>query len=130
VKCVNCGDENTAPVYLTKEEKQSMSSGKGEANLIYRCKFCKRENSIDILEGYGRPYKLEDSGKYVPLAAFDCRGAELSKWDPRSGFSVKSTASSTKFNDINLEDDWTEYDEEGGESVSIMNLESKFTKIK
>ena len=33
----------------------------------------------------------EDSGTFVPIMGFDCRGLEITKWHPTEGLLVKST---------------------------------------
>lgn len=38
----------------------------------------------------------------------------------------KSTASDKRFTDINLDDDWAEYDDDGDESVAIYEFKSRF----
>lgn len=47
----------------------------------------------------------------------------------QDGFIVETT-SGTVFRDVDLSEDWVEYDEKLGESVGIYELEHKFSKHK
>ncbi len=40
-------------------------------------------------------------------------------------FTVEA-ASGTRFDDVDLSDDWADFDEKAGDSVSVMNLEWRF----
>lgn len=44
----------------------------------------------------------------------------------QDGFVVESV-SGHRFEDVDLSDDWADFDEKAGDSVSIMNLEWRFT---
>ena len=44
----------------------------------------------------------------------------------QDGFIVEA-ASGHRFEDVDLSDDWADFDEKAGESVSIMGLEWRFT---
>lgn len=59
---------------------------------------------------------------------FECRGLEPIKWAPGAGFDVIS--STQTFEDVDLSDDWADFDEEASESVGIYNLEYKFEVAK
>ena len=73
-----------------------------------------------------RPLTGDDSGKWVPVVCFECRGCDVLRWRPSEaqGWRVTS-AGGAVFEDADLSDEWTEYDEKLGESVSIMGLDSK-----
>lgn len=76
-------------------------------------------------------YTENDSGKFKTLVSFDCRGIEPVDFDPRSGFTVKSTENGRSFDDVEIEDgDWTEYDDKNNNSVSISEFKSQFVKVK
>ncbi|KAL6050846.1 CXXC motif containing zinc binding protein [Balamuthia mandrillaris] len=119
LKCNNCGEQlGNDWIYVTPLETAQVTGSRGSANLVVRCKFCKREHSLDI---EGAPSSLEKSGKMTNLVMFECRGLEPIEWDPRNGFDVQ-TESGTAFSDVNLSEDWCEFDEEANESVGIYNL--------
>lgn len=64
------------------------------------------------------------------MVAFECRGLEPVDFDPRMGFCAVGDGSGTVFSDINLsERDWTEYDENTQQPVSILEVEHRFIKL-
>ena len=124
------------------QEKLDVPGGKGECNLLQSCKECKRQGNISIDEkviiytlhpgklashifiqvGYGT-YTNEDSD-YVTMITLDCRGWNVAEWVLRDGFVAKGTCD-TVFYNVDLSDDFAEYDEETEESVSIMSASTR-----
>ncbi|KAH7044865.1 hypothetical protein BKA57DRAFT_396972, partial [Linnemannia elongata] len=93
------------------KDKAEMGSGRGEANLVMKCKFCKCESSADIVS---KPvaYEIENNDKYATIVTVECRGLELVGFEPREGWKAKGAESGTPFEDIDLTDgDWADYDE-------------------
>ena len=45
-------------------------------------------------------------------------------------FTAEGTETLTRFEDIDLNDDFCDYDEKNQESIEIMNLESRVTRCK
>ena len=79
-----------------------MSGSRGTANLVMRCKFCKRESSARkftheltwwMFNHTGKlefdssfpiqAYSAEQNGKFQKIAVFDCRGLELVDFAPK-----------------------------------------------
>lgn len=80
-----------------------MNSSRGSANLVMRCKFCKRDLtarkfqlsktlfrisfdtfSVEFEPSFKiRKYDAEQNGKFQQIAQFDCRGLELIDFQPR-----------------------------------------------
>lgn len=74
-------------------------------------------------------YTSDDDGKFKTIIVFDCRGLELTGFDPRDGWAVESGRK--VFQDVDLtEKEWVEYNEIDNVPVEINNLESKFVAIK
>ncbi|KAL4162998.1 hypothetical protein KRP22_015113 [Phytophthora ramorum] len=67
-----------------------------------------------------------DSGEFVPFVGFECRGLEPYAWHPESGYRVISAGRHAAFDDVDLSDDWADYDEEGEQSVGVYSVEWKF----
>jgi hypothetical protein len=107
VICGNCNEERP-DVGISVDEKVEMQGSRGEANLCIKCKLCNREASIDVdPKGFGS----YNGGDFTRIARFECRGCTLDKWQPRDGFSCigvneEGEPTGTKFEDINLEDEW------------------------
>lgn len=74
-KCANCGEIPDHYQYISRSESQPTKGGRGEANLVMKCKLCSRDNSIDILEDSVKSYDAADSNKFKTIVVFDCRYA-------------------------------------------------------
>lgn len=132
VKCGSCGELTEKYSGVTASEQFDMPKSRGKAHLVQKCKFCGRDGSINMVEGRGRPYTLEDSetGKFVPVMCFDCRGIEPSEFSSRDTWIAKGVKG-TEFKDIDLSDgEFAEYDEKASCPVGISNLEHRFVITK
>lgn len=121
------------------------------ANLLYKCKFCGRESTVDIVEGWEKnTYDEEDSGSmkrivvrtlsvifqcfylifslFNNVQAFECRGLVPEEYEPRAGWTCKSSKSEHVFMEMELGDDWADYDENADESVAIYSFQSEFER--
>ena len=49
VKCCSCGELNPTFVYVAGDESTDVKGGRGQANLVIKCKMCSRENSMSIV---------------------------------------------------------------------------------
>ncbi|KAK3846900.1 MAG: DUF866-domain-containing protein [Linnemannia gamsii] len=130
VQCTKCRDIDSNVITMNAIDKAEMGSGRGEANLVMRCKFCKCESSADIVS---KPvaYEIENNDKFATILTVECRGLELVGFEPREGWKAKGAESGTPFEDIDLtEGDWAEYDEKSELPVAISSIESKFVKVK
>ncbi|RWS24552.1 UPF0587 protein-like protein [Leptotrombidium deliense] len=140
--CANCGEASDKWLYLTAEafkkqetdcilikEKMPIKGSRGEANLVLKCKLCSRENTVSLIENSLSTYTIDDSNNFKTIVAFECRGVEPNDFSARNGFSAEGVESNTKFENINLEEDWVDYDEKSKESVGIYELTHKFIKL-
>jgi len=122
IECANCGTPFDKHVYVSSKEE--IQIGKGTTNFLAKCKACGREITIDILENSQKPYLLEDSGKSVAIVGFDCRGASVLEFQPRDGFIVESEDGKLVWEEVDLSEDWQEYDEKTKATVTISNFTS------
>jgi len=143
LKCCSCGQVPEHWQYVTQSESQPLKGGRGQANAVIKCKFCGRENSIDIVAESLASYDHADGGRFKTIVAFDCRGLEPVDFSPRNGWTClgfkvsedeeedESKPSGTVFNDVDLsEDDWADYDEKSEEATMISEMKSQFVKLK
>ena len=59
--------------------------GRGEANLVSKCKLCSRENSIDLVADSVASYDAADPNSWKTVVVMDCRGMEPVEFSPRNG---------------------------------------------
>ncbi|OMJ29852.1 UPF0587 protein [Smittium culicis] len=100
---------------------------RGSANYVSRCKFCKREGVASIVAG---PNKYSnDANAFQTILVLDCRGIEPVEFDFRRNWEAVGPESNSKFAEIDLsENEFFDYDEKGGNEVSIVDLEYKFVR--
>ena len=128
-------DEEKKGVYLCADEIAEIDGSKGDANFVMRFPDCKKQCTVTFTDVKGvtrDEYTEEDSGTFVPIRAFDCRGLELTNWTPNGGLIVRSKEG-TVWEDVDLgadPDGWFEYCEKQGESVGITELAFEFRKHK
>ncbi len=70
----------------------------------------------------------DDNNTFVPVAAFETRGIEPYQFHCMGGEFVVESEGGVVFEgeDVDLSDDWADYDAENEISVSVMEFESKF----
>jgi len=130
LKCLSCGEIPEKWQYVSLEESVPVKGGKGDANLVAKCKLCSRENSIDIIKDSLQPYTAEHSNSFKTVVAFDCRGMEPVDFSPRVGWTCRGEESGSLFPEVSLtEKEWVDYDEKAQLSVGIYELEHKFVKV-
>jgi len=124
-------DEAKQGVFVCADEVAEVDGSKGEANFVMRFPDCKKQctiNFMDVKKLTRDAITAEDSGTFVPIMGFDCRGLEITKWHPTEGLVVKSTKGTT-WEDVDLGADpegWFEYCEKCADSVGITELEFEF----
>ncbi|KAJ3085369.1 hypothetical protein HK102_000068 [Quaeritorhiza haematococci] len=127
VQCTSCREAHGTPVSFTSEEQHELSGSRGSANLVMKCSFCAKQGSMSIEQASIKPYTADDAPRFKSLVVLECRGLEPVEWIPGEDFEAEGVDSGTKFDEIDLSDDWAEYDEKAGQSVGISELESKIS---
>ncbi|KAL0277404.1 UNVERIFIED_CONTAM: hypothetical protein PYX00_004698 [Menopon gallinae] len=140
VRCTGCGEEDQNWHLISQDEVVELANG--EAHFLYKCKCCSRDNHMSILpsnhvNGKAKKDKMnvetvyldEDDEKFKTVICFDCRGLELTDFEPRDGWAVQS--GKKVFEDVDLsEKEWVEYNDVDGMPVEITNIEHKFITVK
>ncbi|KAK8219361.1 hypothetical protein M8818_001096 [Zalaria obscura] len=121
VQCTSCRETHPNPVAMSRFETNEVSGSKGEANFVWKCKNCKREHSASIKEA-PKAYQQAEPAKRQDIIVIDCRGLEFTEFKADGDWVAKGIESGTKFEAIDLSDDWYDYDEKAGEEVSIKDL--------
>ncbi|KAJ1657774.1 hypothetical protein IWQ61_002875 [Dispira simplex] len=129
IKCNSCQEVSNNWISMNQLDTHPISGSRGEANLVMRCKFCKREGSASFEKGTLRAYQAEQSGRFAPLIQMECRGLEPVECQLTDGWKVVGADSNTKFDEVDLSEGvWADYDEKAGNEVSVMDVEFQITK--
>ncbi|KAK8815379.1 hypothetical protein WA158_003591 [Blastocystis sp. Blastoise] len=124
VKCTSCGEPSPKFLEIDASNEEQIPGGRGVANCVYSCKFCKRVGSLSIDQKSLVPVKSFE--KKTPIVQFDCRGIEPCEWQPANGFNVVSTGE-TVFEDVDLSEEFADFDENLGEAVNEPVAKKVFT---
>lgn len=121
IECTNCREVHDKPVTINTFEKHEISGSRGEASFVFRCKACKSEHSAQIER---TKEKLAELGNWCKILEIDARGVEFVEFKATGQWTVNSTVSSAKFDEVDLEDaEWYDYDDNAGEEVSVTEVE-------
>ncbi|KAJ1657036.1 hypothetical protein IWQ61_003489 [Dispira simplex] len=130
IKCNSCQEVSNNWISMNQLDTSPISGSRGEANLVMRCKFCKREGSASFERGTLRAYQVEQSGRFAPLIQMECRGLEPVECQLTDGWKVVGADSNIKFDEVDLSEGvWADYDEKAGKEVSVMDVEFQITKV-
>ncbi|GAA5903398.1 hypothetical protein JCM6882_006537 [Rhodosporidiobolus microsporus] len=135
-QCTSCREEHPSWMGVDATETREISGSRGEANLVWRCQMCKREHTISFDDSFKRDkaaYTLENSEeqKFASLAVLECRGCEVTQFDPKGVWTCKGSESNTVFDEVEIsldEPEWNDYDEKSSAPVSVMEVETKVVR--
>lgn len=124
IECTSCREKHDKEITINRFEQHEISGSRGEANFVFRCKYCKRESTISI-ERTKQDYTLEADGAPVALLQMEARGVDFVSFIPQGNFeAIGSHKSKTPFNEIDLsEGEFYDYDDNAGNEVSITEIE-------
>ncbi|KAK8918229.1 hypothetical protein KSP39_PZI022074 [Platanthera zijinensis] len=131
VKCEGCGETSLKESCVMLSEQVPLSTGKGVAHLVQKCKLCGREGNVQMITGHGQPLTLQQSQReeYGKLMIFDSRGFEPTDFSFADGWKAQSIAG-TSF-DVDLSTgEFAEYDDKGKHPVGIVNVRAKFSIVR
>jgi Eukaryotic protein of unknown function (DUF866) len=110
---------------------QEVPGGRGEAHFVAKTKCCGREYNVSVITsttGVVDGEKL-NGRDFSVVATLEVRGGAVPVGlEPGDGWTVQGP--SQTFSDQHLGEDLAEYDEEAGESVSLMTFKSRFELTK
>jgi hypothetical protein len=117
-KCKMCGREHTICELPPRCRSLSVSNAT-DLDLF-------PHTNVAFDESFSRSkaaYTLDDSEnqKFAPLAVLECRGCEITQFDPKGVWQAKGAESNTKFDEIDLsleESEWNDYDEKVSSQIS------------
>lgn len=123
------GDEKREAVMVSDEELIEVDGSRGEAHFLLKWPGAKKQSQLTVVRDVKKLTRVvtaNDSGEYVPFVGFECRGLEPYAWHPESGYKVTSAGETATFEDVDLSDDWADYDGEAEQSVGVYEIEYKF----
>ena len=122
------GDEEKKGVVIDPDEEDEVPNTKNTvANLVVKFPGDKSHSYLRVIKPgelkglVTQPITGEDAqkSKMVPIAAFECRGLEPTRWYPTGPYTVTSI-SGTTYEDVDLRnEEWCEYDEKSGEAMTL-----------
>jgi hypothetical protein len=121
------GFEERENVTVDPQNVNELENSRGEAHFTVKFEGQMKQSSIVVLDEVKNVFKKEASipesedGRFVPIRGFD----KFSESSGSGGVTVTSKAG-TVFEDVHLDEDWYEYCEKGGESVSVTDVEYEF----
>ena len=117
-------------------------------NFVFRFDGARKQSTVNVLAPNDKKCKgvFKDAGEdagwwsaeaatkygddgFVPVAAFEMRGCELKSWSKAGTRAVVVTEGGTAFEDVELHEDWCEYDEENDASVQLLEVEFKVDTV-
>mgnify|MGYP001991897193 CR=1 FL=1 len=121
----SAGDEERKGVQVDPEESHEVPNSKNAtANFMVKFPGDKAPSTLSLISLKGLPFRAQtaDDTGMVPIAAFECRGMEPTKWHP-TGYYVVEALSGALYDEVGFKDgeDWCEYDEKSGESMMVSN---------
>lgn len=107
-------------VFIDMSESVAMAESRGTCHMQIKLPGMTKPANLTILET--APYTTSDSGAFQTVARIEARGVDVEAWRVRDDFVVVSEGG-TRFEAANLVDgDYTEYDEEHNQAVSVLEV--------
>lgn len=127
--CSSCSEES--PNYMYINENDFFEREGGSHHFVSRCKQCKNFVTVDVLPvptgtGY---YSAVDEKAANVIASFEVRGGQPTAMEMNDKWVVVASSGAT-FTEVDLSEDWCDYDESGQTSVTISGVTVEFEKPK
>ena len=116
------GSEVKEGVVVSMDEMVDPGNGSDPCHAVLRWGG-KTTSSITLMQipGVTREITADDSGSSVALVAMECRGCEPIAWSVGDGWTVTLAGGQT-FEDVDLSEDWSEFDESTNEPVMVSEI--------
>eukprot|EP01060_Flectonema_neradi_P028070 TRINITY_DN37773_c0_g1_i1.p1 TRINITY_DN37773_c0_g1~~TRINITY_DN37773_c0_g1_i1.p1 ORF type:complete len:173 (+),score=32.39 TRINITY_DN37773_c0_g1_i1:45-521(+) len=116
-------------LWVSIEEELEIPGSRGTCNVLVKVGD-KRHGTIKM-DFNGFTYTSEMSGKFAPVATFECRDLEPTKWIIQADDWVAyGQDEKAKFDDIQIEENaWFDYDDEVGQEVSMQEFAFEFKRV-
>ncbi|CAG9467190.1 unnamed protein product [Pedinophyceae sp. YPF-701] len=122
------GEDVRKEVWVSAAEEHDLDGSRGTANFVMKWDKASKKQCyacVQQVKNVTRPITEDDSGSWVPVVAFECRGLDPIAFHPTNGATIVAS-SGAAYEDCDISDDWCEVDEKTGECSTVMNIEAKF----
>lgn len=122
---VAAGSEERKGVVVDPTETVEVEGSRGTCHLQIKLPGMKQPASISVVETSA----YTASGSFGMVAKLECRGVDVTGWRPHPDTAFVVEAESGKeFADLDLSEEVSEYDEDAGVAVSVLEIETKVEK--
>ena len=129
LECFSCKEESTNFMYVNEAEAHEREGG--FHNFVSKCRLCKSHITVDIVpvpSGSGYYSAVESNAPNI-IASFEVRGGHPTTMEIDNQWTVVAESGAT-FEEVDLSEDWCDYDEKGQMSVVISGVSVEFEKAK
>eukprot|EP01106_Pelomyxa_sp_JSP_P010085 TRINITY_DN27138_c0_g1_i1.p1 TRINITY_DN27138_c0_g1~~TRINITY_DN27138_c0_g1_i1.p1 ORF type:complete len:182 (+),score=44.18 TRINITY_DN27138_c0_g1_i1:243-788(+) len=122
VKCLFCGESPEKMCPVVEKMSYPITGSRGVANLVKRCKCCKKEGFITIVKDSIVSYMIDDSEHSIQVASVDCRGLGVIDWSLQNVV-VQGATSGVRFEAcVDDPDGWSSWDERVASCIGVYDL--------
>lgn len=128
-ECASCNEKSAGMMYVNQTEQHERDGGMH--NFVSKCKLCKADITADVLSvpaGTGYYSAVEENPANV-IAAFEVRGGRPVELEIDNQWMIV-TAGGGLFEDVDLSQEWYDYDERSRATVSVAGVSVDFEKSK
>ena len=121
------GAERKEGVWVVPGEEHETSGGRSTATFVMKRKESRSEATINLMTVPEMRERItaDDSGSWVAIQAFEARGADVVGYRPSDEWVVVGLSGARFTEEVDLSDEWCDYDEEGECSPTISEFEFK-----
>mmetsp|Transcript_10356 Transcript_10356/g.25873 ORF Transcript_10356/g.25873 Transcript_10356/m.25873 type:complete len:172 (+) Transcript_10356:3-518(+) len=137
------GVDKRERVTVSMKEEVEIPNSKGTANFVVKFEGSKAGSTMnvvtvtrktDVKALKNQTLNEYSGGDFSPIAVFDCRGMEPTRWYPVGPCKVTAADGGKVFEDVDLTDaegdGWCEYDDTNDQPVGITGLKVEFRVLK
>ena len=122
------GAERKEGVWVVPGEEHETAGGRSTAAFVMKLKESKSEATLNLCPAVPElrsRYTADDSESWVAIQAFEARGADVVGYRPSDEWVVVGPSGARFTEEVDLSEEWCDYDEEGECSPTISEFEFK-----
>merc|ERR1712179_519533 len=96
IRCNSCNEICEKWLYVSADEILEIPGSRGNTNMVYKCKLCKKSHTLDVLLQHSKMYTIEDVPNFKEIIAFECRGISVVDFKFGNGWNCEGAESRTK----------------------------------